>query len=238
MDEKESSKVEVPRLPDPQTPQPATSKPAEPAAGKPAAAAAPQEGAQPDQKRPLSRWRRGVRWVLSLLILFGIGFAAALWLFFVPMRQQYAKAQSALQSAEQAIQNKETAAGQQVNDLEAQVQSLQGLATRNQELENELQDAQLHNAILRAINDVTRAQLALAQEDTSQANLALSTTSNTLESISGMLAPNQRQTITNMQSRLELAQNELETDVYAAASDLDVLLANLVALENTFFATP
>jgi hypothetical protein len=185
-----------------------------------------------EESRP-TRGRRFLRWALGILILMGIGFLAAILLFYVPMRDRVNNLQLELNQSEQRIES----LTQTIDQREQRIQELQALETRNQELEGQLQQANLHVAILQARNDVASARLALSEDNVAQARIALSNTSGTLDKIASLLPANQRDVVTTMQQRLDLALSGIENDQYAASSDLDVLATNLTELENRLFTT-
>ena len=68
--------------------------------------------------------------------------------------------------------------------------------------------------------------------------MALSQTPDTLTKLKGLIDQNQQKIVTDMQDRLTLAVKELDSNTYAAQSDLDVLATSLVDLENTYFTNP
>ncbi len=103
---------------------------------------------------------------------------------------------------------------------------------------NELDQAKLHIAILSARTDVATAQLALEKQDTSKAHVSISQTPTTLDSISSMLESNQQKLVEDMKSRLQLADSEIDSNAFAAQSDLTVLATSLLELENALFTQP
>jgi polyhydroxyalkanoate synthesis regulator phasin len=170
---------------------------------------------------------RLLRWFLFALVLFGLGVAVTLWALYSPQRSQLTAANSQIQSLQG-----------QVSDLQNQVKTLTPLGTTNQALQKQINQGDLHTAILSARNDVAQAQLALAKQDTAKASLALSKTDQTLTKIGSLLPSNQQKLVQEMQSRLTLAKSEIESNSYAAQSDLDVLANSLVDLENSLFTGP
>jgi hypothetical protein len=48
----------------------------------------------------------------------------------------------------------------------------------------------------------------------------------------------QQKIVSDLESRLILATGEIDTNPYAAQSDLDVLATGLLELENAYFSTP
>jgi len=186
-------------------------------------------------KRAPSFWTRALRWTLGFLILFGLGFIAAIFLFYIPARQQTNTLRADLQASQQQATQSVNASQQKVSDLENQVQQLSTLDSKNKDLQTALEQAQLHIAILSARTDVATAQLALEKKDTSKAHVALSQTPKTLDSMSSMLASNQQKLIEDMKARLTLADGEIDSNAFAAQSDLTVLATSLLELENALF---
>jgi polyhydroxyalkanoate synthesis regulator phasin len=170
---------------------------------------------------------RLLRWFLFALILFGLGVAFTLWTLYAPQRSQLTAAGDEVQSLQQ-----------QVGDLQNQIRTLTPLSTTNKNLQQQIDQQNLHTYLLSARTDVALAQLALAKQDTAKASLALSKTDQTLTKMGDLLPANQKKLVQDMQSRLNLAKGEIESDSYAAQSDLDVLANSLVDLENSLFTTP
>ena len=224
-------KIETPEI---ETPQPEQKLgEAEIETGPAAEIETPREEVEEVEEGRPSRGRRFLRWVLGILILMGLGFLAAILLFYVPMRDRANNLRSDLSQSEQRIET----LNQTIDQREQRIQDLQSLETRNQELEGELQQANLHVAILQARNDIASARLALSEDNVAQARIALSNTSGALDKIASLLPANQRDVVTSMQQRLDLALNGIENDQYAASSDLDVLATNLTELENRLFTS-
>lgn len=224
-------KIETPEIQAPETEQKLGE--AEKETGEAGEMEIPREEVEEIETGGPSRGRRFLRWVLGILILMGIGFLAAILLFYVPMRNQANGLRTELDQSEQRIET----LNQTIDQREQRIQNLQSLEKRNQDLEAELQQARLHIAILQARNDVAAARLSLNEDNVAQARIALSQTSDTLDNIANLLPANQRDVVTSMQQRLDLALSGIENDQYAASSDLDVLATNLTELENTLFTS-
>lgn len=193
----------------------------------------PEEANGPEEV-PISRQgrfarslRRALRWLVGLLIVFGLGVLAAVVLLYLPARQQ-------IQAAEAETGQLQ----QQVSALETQIAELSELENANQEILAEAERTQLHVHLLSARTDVTSALLALAQRDPARARAALSKTSDTLAALGEMLEPGQQKLASDMQERLKLALEEISENSFAAQSDLGVLMNGLLELENAYFASP
>ena len=170
---------------------------------------------------------RLLRWALGLLIIFGLGALLVIYLFVLPLRQQA--------SARQADLN---AANQQIAELESQVDSFSSLGSKNEAIQTDLEQANLHIAVLSARADVAAAQLALAKKDPAKARVALNKTPQTLEKMLSQMPADQKKVVTDMQARLKLAVSEIEANPYAADSDLNVLGTSLLEMENAYFTKP
>ena len=181
---------------------------------------------QPEKSdRPF--FRRALRWLLVMLLVFGLGGLLVLYTLYLPAQREIGATKADLQKA-----------NQQIDELEARVASLSALETKNQELQEELDDAVLQVNILRARADVSSALLALAKNDPAKARVALSQTNGSIEAIGGLLDPGQQKVVTDMQARLKLAAGEIGDNTFAAESDLNVLATSLLELENSYFTSP
>jgi TolA-binding protein len=177
---------------------------------------------------PLNRFLvRAMRWLLGFLVVAGLGALLVIFTLYLPLRQKL-----------QASQAEMDQTNQRVAELQGNVENLTTQEKKTQDLQAQLDEAELHVAILSARADIAAAQLALAQNDAVKARLAISKTGETLKKLEGMLKPGEQKLATDMQSRLDLAMKGIADNPYAAASDLDVLSAGLIELENTYFAKP
>jgi hypothetical protein len=187
---------------------------------------------EPPAPIPLAKPRRSflaraLRWLLVFLIVFGLGALLAVYLLYLPARQEARLLEAELQKA-----------NEQAAEQQQRIESQSGLETKNQDLEAEMAEASLHVNILKARTDVAGALLALAEDDPGRARVALSKTAETLDTIKALLDAGQQQVVDDMQARLELAAGELEDNAFAAESDLNVLATGLLELENSYFALP
>lgn len=195
---------------------------------------APEQEKRPEIKAPPKAEsrsqqivRRTIRWMVGFLIVLGLGVLIILFTLYIPTRQQLNESNARLQQANQKI-----------TELQNQITNLSGLENNTKSLQSEYDKANMHIAILSARTDVATAQLALAKNDTTKARVALSQTPDTLTKLKGLIDQNQQKVVTDMQDRLTLAVKELDSNTYAAQSDLDVLATSLVELENAYFTNP
>ncbi len=198
--------------------------PAPPAAEK-AAAAAPK--IPPVESRARRFLRIAIRWVVGFLIVFLLGAVAMEFVFYRPLSIQL-----------QQVKLERDQAQQSVKSLQGQIDSMAPLSTQNAGLQNDLSKSQLHVTLLSAEANVNAAQIALFNNKPADARLVLNKTATTLKTLQQMLPSDQQKVATDMQSRLALALGELDSNKFAAQSDLNVLATSLLQLENTFFANP
>jgi len=176
------------------------------------------------EKKKLSFWRRAFRALLLALIFFGLGAIAVIYGLYLPYIQTSNQNTSDLQAAEQKI-----------SELEVQTKGMQPLEQQNQNLVDQLDQANIHVTLLSAKADIASAQLALAEKDANKTRVLLNKIAKTLTALSQQLPEEQRPLVKGMQDRLTLALNELEKQPFAASSDLAVLMASVQDLENILF---
>jgi len=198
-----------------------------PEAGPPAVPALTEEQPARPRNRLQEALRNGVRWLLGVLIVFGLGALTVLFTLYAPGRSRSAQLQASLDQANDRIQG-----------LEEQVEELSALETKNNELQDALGQANVHITLLRTLVEVHAARLSLANDDLTTARGHLTNTGSALDELDRLTAPGQDELLAGMQDRLALAIKELDSDAFAAQSDLTVLATNLVQLENTLFAGP
>ncbi|MDX1600945.1 MAG: hypothetical protein R3191_05475 [Anaerolineales bacterium] len=199
--------------------------PAEPLEGEQQEEAAPpdQEPAE-EPSRAGSFVRRVLRWAVAFGVVFLLGVMVT-WIVRVrPQADQILSLERSMGEARSEIQS-----------LEGELEGLRGLEQENEELLQELEVKDQHLDLLVVLVDVTRARLALAQDQPGEAAIALEDTEARLDSLQSGLEGPQADTVEGMQDRLNLVLNEIETDRFAAQRDLEILANNLVELERTLF---
>ena len=177
-------------------------------------------------------FRKLFRWAAGVLIIFGVGLITGIFLLYRPATLEAERSMSLADSELTSAQGQIAELGVQISALEAQIDTLQPLKDANTALLAVQDGLILHIAILDVRIDVTSALLALSQEDNARAQVLLDNTTDTLNQISTLLEPAQRDIATAMIQRLDLVLSEIEDDPYAAISDLDVLRTNLLQLED------
>lgn len=194
-------------------------------------------GAKPET-RVQRLLRQALRWIVGFLIVFGLGVLATVFLVYQPTRLELTNVTAQLDQANQQITQVQDEFNQQINQMQGEIDNLKPLETQNKDLQDQLNQANLHIVILSSLSDVNAARLALANDDQAGAKVHLTNTPQTLSDLKSMVGSNQMEKVASMEDRLQLAISEMSKNIFAAKSDLSVLAEDLVQLENTFFATP
>ncbi len=169
--------------------------------------------------RPPSRighfLRRALRWTVGVVLLFALGVGVT-WLVQVrPQAAEIGRLRSDLAAAQAELEA--------LRPLPAQVESLQTQLTK-------VRTAFMIQEIL---VDVTSARFALALGDARGARSNLALTDARLTSLATMLPPSQPDQVQPLRERLALALREIESDRFAALSDLEVLANQLITLRRS-----
>ncbi len=178
----------------------------------------PAQAAPPvkEESRVRHFFRHLARWTLGVLIVLGIGFVAALLLFYMPLRRQAA-----------AQTNELNAAQSRISQLESQLAEKSQLEKAYQESLQRLKQADLQNDMLNLQMEIATARIALYENKKDQAQIALQNASAILKAIQSRASASQRAALSEMETRLNLAMSGLEKDTFAAQSDLNVLARSL-----------
>ena len=202
-------------------------------------------------------FRKFLRWAAGLLIVFGLGFLVAIFALYNPTKSNLNQSLANLSSAKETV----TSLQDQVTTLESQVASLtqerDNLASAKQDLESqlasansdlvtqqeshqkELQDQQdafnLQLIILTAREDVSKAQVALYDENPGLARIVIANISDSLDEIENLLSADYQGAVQPLRDRLQTALDEIGTAPDNAIKDLDILAGDLLELEDALF---
>jgi hypothetical protein len=168
--------------------------------------------------------RGALRWLLVVLLAFGLGALLIALTLYIPSRQQLVKANADLEQANATITS--------------QTGQITILQTSNETLQNDLDSAKLHSYVLKALSGVRGASQAVAANDYAGARLSLIQASAALDVLSGLLGTDQKDVLTAMQQSASQALTKLKTNLTSAQPELDQLTSNLVQLENNLFPNP
>ena len=186
-----------------------------------------KESLQPEAKpetRPKKSMRGTLRWLLMVLLAFGLGaLLIALTLYF-PTQQELVKANSDLEQANATVTS--------------QTNQITTLQTGNETLQKDLDSAKLHIYMLKALSGVRGASQAVSADDYAGARLSLIQASDALDKLSVLLGTDQKDVLTAMQQSADQALTKLKINLTSAQPELDQLTNNLVQLEDNLFPNP
>ena len=169
---------------------------------------------------------RGVlRWVLVVLLAFGLGVLLIAFALYIPARQKLDKTNADLEHANATITGKTD-----------QITTLQ---TGNANLQKNLDSSMLQLYVLEALSGVRAASLAVAADDYAGARLSLIQASTALDKLSGLLVgTDQKDVFTAMQQSAAQALTDMKTNLKSTQPELDQLTKNLVQLQANLFPNP
>jgi septal ring factor EnvC (AmiA/AmiB activator) len=199
------------------------------------------EDAEPESRKR-KVFRKVIRWSLGLIIIFGLGFLTAVFSIYNPTESELENSKNKLENAENTIGSLETEISEHQREsdkLKSEVdvlnQTITDLETENQKLVDSLYTASLQIELLKARNDVLRAQVELYQENPAQARVLLDSTQKTLIRIETLLPEDIKAVVAPLQNRLDLAIGEIENDPETAIADLGILAGDLLEIENALY---
>ena len=201
--------------------------PAEPPAPELESRAIPAAAGSPSQQegtRAGRFLRRALRWVTALIVIFGLGVAALWFLRVQPLQAERGK-------LEQSVLDLGTAR----DELQARVEELDSVEAHNELLAGALRKTEIRVALLNVLVDISRAQLAVEQEEPLAVAAALEDTDQLLIDLGILLEPDRGSEIQSLQERLVLVIYEVEDDRFAAQRDLEILANLLLAMETQLF---
>jgi hypothetical protein len=182
-----------------------------------------QPAAKPENI-PKKSLRGTLRWVLVVLLAFGLGALLIALVLYIPTRQDLVKANTDLDHANATVTG--------------QTDQITTLQTGNTTLQKDLDSAKLHSYVLKALSGVRGASQAVAAGDYAGARLSLIQASDALNILSGLLGTDQKDVLIAMQQSAAQALTKVKANLASAQPDLDQLTNNLVQLEDNLFPNP
>jgi hypothetical protein len=188
----------------------------EPPTGKPFATSKPKSGTG----------KRIARWMLWLIIIFGLGATTMAVFVYFPLQQKQKAAEAILVTSSQKIAADE----QKIESLTLQKTDLEG---KNKALESQLNQANLCLAVLNAKSDIMAAGLAVSDGDPISARLSLEKATIAMQTLTSLLEEGSlSEALTAIQGHLEQVKDKLNNGIQNTQPDLDILIDNLSALED------
>jgi hypothetical protein len=177
-------------------------------------------------------FRKIIRWTAGLLIVFGLGLIAGIYLFYKPEIQKAERILYEMKGYLDVANGEVADLEKQVSDLETQISDLQPYKSRNDELVAEQVELNLHIAILEARIDVTHALLAIESEDFLQAQVSLDETEAALDQIGTFLDKEKLDVVEELKTQLQWIKDDLDVNPETAQKDLEALGAKLLQMED------
>ncbi len=177
------------------------------------------------EKRTLSIWRRMFRFLLVMLIIFGLGALVVIFTLYIPLREQ-------LTSAETRIEELSDQSASEINSAKEEIDRLSSIEDKFGDTQAELDELLIQNLILKIRLDLISAKLALVSDEPQQASQALSETGGRITDLKKLAGVQQQKNVENLETRLELVLSEIDEETFAAISDLEVMLDILEELES------
>ena len=168
--------------------------------------------------------KRGLRWAVFLLVVFTIGVVLMQIVRVGPLDDQVDSLNQSLADSEAAQQALQT----ELSRLEGVEAENRTLEDQIQGLNNTLERERARQELLNELVDVTRAQLALAQEDPLRVADALQSTGDRLSALADLVSAAE---LDSMRERLVLVLSEVDSDPFAAQRDLEILANTLLEIE-------
>jgi len=170
--------------------------------------------------------KRIMRWMLWLIVVFGLGATVMAIFFYVPLQQKLSAAEA-----------NSTASAQKLSDYEKKIENLTAqktdLENKNKDFQSQLDQAHLRLALINAKSDIMAASLAVSAGDSAGARLSLEKAAVDMQVLTGLLKGGAlSEVLATLQQRLEQVKSKVNSDVMTAQPDLDILLDNLSKLED------
>jgi hypothetical protein len=194
------------------------------------------EAGPPREPSRISRFlRAALRWITAFALVFTLGVLAT---WFARVRPQ-AQAMNELQVERDSALARAQEIDSRLAGLEAENGQLQdrvdALEEQLGEQEAARTQAQSHLDLLQVLVDVNSAQLAMAQDDPSEAKAALAATGDRLTALEKGIDGAQAAQFQDLRKRLGLVMESIGEDDFAAQRDLEVMASKVLTLEESLF---
>jgi FtsZ-binding cell division protein ZapB len=192
-----------------------------------------------EETRARRFFRKVIRWTAGLLVVFGLGFLAAVFTIYTPKVDELGQSQNEINQAGDTITSLEdqiSTLQNQIDELNNQIdnlnQEIEDIEAQKQALKADQDSFNLHIALLKARSDVVSSQVEIYAGNLPQARVLLQNTDQTLNTIETLLPDDLKDVVAPLRTRLELAISEIDTDSETAIKDLGILAGDLLEIEN------
>ena len=183
----------------------------------------------PKPMRQTPSWLQAIlRWGLVILVALISGALLITLIFHQPLRQEYKRVSTELETAADEI----TDLSDQVADLNDEVTQL---TTANEDLQLNLDNAGLQQAITSALAEVRATRIAIITDDLAGARLSITQAIQSLNTIKELIDKDNIDIVTDMLNKAEQANTDLQTNLTLALPAMELLDTNLLSLSETLF---
>jgi cell division protein FtsB len=205
--------------------------------GAPASAQPKQQEGEVSKDKPTKTSRpsagvgkRIMRWMLWLIVVFGLGATVMAIFFYVPLQQKLSAAEANSKASAQKLSDYE----KKIENLTAQRTDLEN---KNKDFQSQLDQAHLRLAFINAKSDIMAANLAVSAGDSVGARLSLEKAAVDMQVLTALLKDGAlSEVLATLQQHLEQVKSKVTSDanngVITAQPDLDILLDNISKLED------
>jgi len=191
-----------------------------------------------DNKQPggLQRFfRKGLIWLVVIVIAFSAGMAADHFLRYQPLSDAHGETRAELDQARQDLSDLQ-AEIDHLNRLNQEAgESIAELETEKKNLQDEIETTVTHLHLFQVLVDVSSARVALFRENVVEAKATLVNTQQRLEELLPRIAEFNPALAEDMPQRLNLIISGLDRDTETALIDLELITSDLLDIEETVF---
>lgn len=167
-----------------------------------------------------------VRWMLWLIIFFGLGATAVVVFLYVPLQQKHGAVKADLTASAQMLSSDQ----KKLESLSAQVADLEN---KNKDVQSQLDQANLQLATVNVKSDIQAASLAISKSDPVSARLSLEKATVDMQTLGSELKnSNLSGVVVTLQQRLEQVKSKMNSEMGSAQTDLDTMIDNLSKLQD------
>jgi len=191
-----------------------------------------------DNKQPggLQRFfRKGLIWLVVIVIAFSVGMAADHFLRYKPLSDTHDETRAELDQARQDLSDMQSEIDN-LNRLNQKAgENIAELETENIELQDEIETTITHLRLFQVLVDVSNARVALFRENVVEAKATLVNTQQRLEELLPRIAEFDPALAEDMPQRLNLIISGLDRDTETALIDLELITSDLLDIEEVVF---
>jgi len=197
-----------------------------------------EEIAVKEESRTKRFLRKLFRWILGILIVFGLGFLTAVVVYYRPAHRQLEATLLEKQTAMETVSSQKAKIADLESKIRKQQDELDYLKNTNLKLKVENSQKSLQVALTKANVSTSKALVFLLEKKTTESRKALTETSELIKEIKTLLPDSQSKNIDSIEKRLNLVISEIRTNPSTAHDDLNIMLKELAKIEHTLFPAP